>query len=204
MAKTVDARGLACPQPVLLAKKAIEENEEVKILVDNETAVENILRIAAKMNCKVQVSESQGNTREVMIKRSTETSVSVIAESEKACIADSVKNKRKVVIVLSDNCMGRGDDQLGDILIRSFLHTISEMSVKPAKIICYNAGVKLAAKGSSVIDDLRRLSEVGVEILVCGTCVKFYDIADQIGVGIISNMYDIADSLTNADHVLKP
>lgn len=69
MAKTIDARGLSCPHPVILAKKAIAENEEVTVLVDNDTAVENIRRLAEKTACGFSVTDKGGGTLEIALTR---------------------------------------------------------------------------------------------------------------------------------------
>jgi selenium metabolism protein YedF len=100
--------------------------------------------------------------------------------------------------------MGRGDDVLGDILIRSFVHTLLQLKPLPNTVICYNAGVKLAVKDSAVIDDLQQLSKDGVDILICGTCVNYFEIGDQVAAGHISNMYDIAETMAGAGRLLRP
>ena len=108
------------------------------------------------------------------------------------------------MVVLSDNRMGRGDDVLGDVLIRSFIHTLLQLKPLPDTIICYNAGVKLAAKDSAVLDDLQQLAQAGVDILVCGTCVNYFALGEQIAAGHISNMYDIAETMAGASRLLRP
>ena len=208
MKTTVDARGLACPQPVLLAKKAIAENEEVNVLVDNEIAVENIRRLAVKTACNFSVTEREGGVREIALVRTGATShppmdAGTVA-SELSCAVVPGKETGPVVVILSDNRMGRGDDVLGDILIRSFIHTLLQLKPLPETIICYNAGVKLAAKDSAVLDDLQQLAQAGVDILVCGTCVNYFGLGNQIAAGHISNMYDIAETMAGAARLLRP
>lgn len=203
----VDARGLACPQPVILAKKAIAENKEVTVLVDNAIAVENIRRLAEKTACDFSVTEKEGGTLEVALKR--KGAVGQIPEAsetvdELSCASVPEKGAGPFVVVLSDNRMGRGDDVLGDVLIRSFIHTLLQLNPLPDAIICYNAGVKLAAKDSVVLDDLRRLAQAGADILVCGTCVNYFALGDQIAVGHVSNMYDIAETMAGAARLLRP
>jgi selenium metabolism protein YedF len=108
------------------------------------------------------------------------------------------------VVILSDNHMGRGDDVLGDVLIRSFIHTLLQLKPLPDAIICYNAGVKLAVKDSPVLDDLQQLAQAGVDILVCGTCVNYFGLGDQVAAGHISNMYDIAETMAGAARLVRP
>ncbi|MCX5821640.1 MAG: sulfurtransferase-like selenium metabolism protein YedF [Deltaproteobacteria bacterium] len=208
MPVTVDARGFACPQPVLLAKKAIAENEEVTVIVDNEIAVENIRRMAAKAACGFSVTERERGIREIALVRTGAAGhppmdAGAIA-AELTCAVAPGKEAGPVVVILSDNRMGRGDDVLGNILIQSFIHTLLQLKPLPETIICYNAGVKLAMKDSAVLDDLQQLARAGVDILVCGTCVNYFGLGDQIAAGRISNMYDIAETMAGAARLLRP
>ncbi len=206
MPVVIDARGLGCPQPVIMAKKAIEENEQITVLVDNDTAVENIRRMAGKMACAFSAVKKEGSTWEIALAR-THADVQgpqSVPAGEISCGALSESGTGPLVVVLSDNHMGRGDDVLGDILIRSFVHTLLQLKPLPDTIICYNAGVKLAVKGASALDDLQQLEQNGVDILVCGTCVNYFVLGDQISVGHISNMYDIAETMAAAGRLVRP
>jgi selenium metabolism protein YedF len=100
--------------------------------------------------------------------------------------------------------MGRGDDTLGEVLIRAFIHTLSQRKPLPAAIICYNAGVKLTVKDSTVLEDLQQLSKAGVDIMVCGTCLNYFSLTDQIAAGRISNMYDILETMAGAARLVRP
>jgi selenium metabolism protein YedF len=214
MAVTIDARGLACPQPVIMARKAIEENEQneqITVLVDNDMAVENIRRLAVKMACGFSVTEEEGGIRNVALVRTGAIDETKggrgpsAREDDLSCAVDAgKKDTGPLVVILSDNRMGRGDDVLGDILIRSFVHTLLQLKPPPDKIICYNSGVKLAVKNSAVLDDLQQLAKDGVDILVCGTCVSYFELGDQIAAGHISNMYDIAETMAGAGRLLRP
>jgi selenium metabolism protein YedF len=151
------------------AKKAISANDEVTVIVDNETAVENIRRLADKSGCRFSVTEKEGGVREIVLVRTADAGPSEgvrAAEEEISCTAAPGKQAGLLVVVLSDNRMGRGDDTLGDILIRAFAHTLSQLKPLPATIVCYNAGVKLAVNDSAVLEDLQQLSKAGVDILV--------------------------------------
>jgi len=208
MPETIDARGLACPQPVIMAKKAIEENEQITVLVDNDMAVENIRRLALKMACGFSVTEKEGGIREIVLVRTGATSQTPIDSeaiaAEMSCAVVAGKETGPLVVILSDNHMGRGDDVLGDILIRSFVHTLLQLKPLPDTVICYNSGVKLVVKDSAVLDDLQQLAKDGVDILVCGTCVNYFEIGDQVAAGHISNMYDIAETMAGAGRLLRP
>lgn len=204
----IDARGLACPQPVILAKKSLAGNKEVTVLVDNAIAVENIRRLAGKTACSFSVADKGGGTLEITLARKGARVRGAVdpetADAELTCESAPERGRGPLVAVLSDNRMGRGDDVLGDILIRSFIHTLLELNPLPDTIICYNAGVKLAAEDSTVLDDLQQLAQAGVDIMVCGTCVNYFTLGEKIAVGHISNMYDIAETMAGASRLLRP
>ncbi|MDD5094339.1 MAG: sulfurtransferase-like selenium metabolism protein YedF [Dehalococcoidia bacterium] len=107
------------------------------------------------------------------------------------------------VLLIGSDTFGRGSDELGQLLMRSFLHTLNETSTLPDRIICLNSGAKLVVEGSQVLDDLCALSEKGIEILACGTCLGYYEIKDKVAVGRISNMYDIASALLGAGKIIE-
>jgi selenium metabolism protein YedF len=198
--KTVDARGLSCPQPVVLAKQALVTDEKIKVLVDNETALENVKRLGTKLGCDVKVDIGKDGSYEINLTRKAgwaETKADFIP----SCNAESPASG-PFVIVFSANTMGRGNDELGSVLIRAFLHTLSEQTQKPDVMIFYNTGVKLTVEGSDVLDDLKQLERSGAQLLVCGTCLNYFEIKEILAVGIVSNMYDIADTMSRAGRLL--
>jgi len=192
MSETVDARGLDCPQPVVLAKKALEKAVKVTVIVDNETARENVSRLAASQGCIVSVEEKE----EGVYLHLTRTSA-------KPQSSETLALSGPTVFLITSNTLGRGDDELGSILMRSFMHTLGEASSKPSRIIFINSGVKLVARGSEVLDDLRTLEKAGADILACGTCLGYYKLKEAVEVGHISNMYDITSALLEAGKVIS-
>jgi selenium metabolism protein YedF len=191
MAITVDARGLACPHPVVLTKKALEEADEVTTIVDNETAKENVSRLAASQGCQVSIEEKEEGIYLHLAKTATK-----LEES----LATPVSGP--TLLLIASNGLGRGDEELGDVLMRSFIHTLGEVTPKPNRIIFINSGVKLVTKGAEVIDDLHALEDQGVEVLACGTCLGYYNLKEAVEVGQVSNMYDIASALLQAGKVI--
>lgn len=192
MSETVDARGLDCPQPVVLAKKALEKAVKVTVIVDNETARENVSRLAASQGCIVSVEEKEDGVY-----------LHLTRTSAKPQSSETLTLSGPTVFLITSNTLGRGDDELGSILMRSFMHTLGEASSKPSRIIFINSGVKLVAKGSEVLDDLRTLEKAGAEILACGTCLGYYKLKEAVEVGHISNMYDITSALLEAGKVIS-
>jgi selenium metabolism protein YedF len=192
--KEIDCRGMACPQPVLTAKKALEEMEqgEFILIVDNPAARDNVERFAQSQGAIVGV-EQKGSEFHLHIHRRS------------ACeLAEPTKEPEKVVVYVNSNLLGVGEEALGAILMRSFLKTLLDLSPTPSKLIFINSGVRLTTEGSEVLETLKTLSEKGVNILSCGTCLDFYGLKEKLKVGIISNMYDIAQSLLEADRLIRP
>lgn len=195
--KRIDARGLACPQPVVLTKRELENADRVTVLVDDPVALENIKRLGETLGCEVHVEQTPAKTYEIHLKKSGQA-----PSPQKA--PGCAPAGGPFVIVFSSDKMGRGEDALGDVLVRAFIHTLCEQDIKPDKIIFYNTGVKLAAAGSETVDDLKRLAEADVELLVCGTCVNYFNLAGKIGAGKISNMYAIAETMSTAGRLVTP
>lgn len=108
-----------------------------------------------------------------------------------------------LVVAVSGDTMGRGDDELGQVLIRSFLHTLIEADPRPDTLIFFNSGVRLAVEGSQSLDDLRTLSGQGVQMLLCGTCLGHFGLKERVAVGEISNMYAISETMLQAEKVIN-
>lgn len=192
--KEIDCRGMACPQPVVTAKKALDESEGKGfiLIVDNLAARGNVERFARSQGAVVDVEE-KGNDFYLRIQKGS------------ACdLAASARKAEKVVVYINSNFLGVGEEALGTILMRSFLKTLLDLKPIPSKLIFINSGVRLSTEGSEVLETLKTLYEKGVEILSCGTCLDFYGLKAKLKVGIISNMYDIAQSLLDADRLIRP
>ena len=117
--------------------------------------------------------------------------------------ADVTPTTGAVVVAISSDRMGRGDDQLGEVLMRSFLHTLGEANHSPDTLIFFNSGVKLAVDESPVLEDLHRLETRGVKILLCGTCLGHFELKDKVAVGEISNMYAITETMLGSGGVVN-
>lgn len=109
---------------------------------------------------------------------------------------------RPVLLVPADT-FGRGEHpELGQLLCRNFFHALTEARPLPALVILLNSGAKLAVEGSPVLEDLRCLQDLGVRLLVCGTCLNHYGLKDRLAAGEISNMYEIAEALLAAPRIV--
>jgi len=202
MEKQIDCRGLACPQPVLETKKALEAPgmEEISVLVDNPSSKENVKRFAESQGHQVMISEEKG-VFQLKIKRGKgkEESESVGRKAENVQgVASS-----GVVLLIDADSFGRGSEELGKILMRAFLQTLEQSEVHPQKILLVNSGVKLACEGSEVLEDLQEFAAKGVELLSCGTCLDYFGIKKKLMVGRVTNMYEIINTLAQAGKLIK-
>jgi selenium metabolism protein YedF len=196
--KTVDCRGLACPQPVMATKKALAEPEEreVLVLVDNSAARENVSRFAGSQGHQTDVTEEKDYFA-VHIRKGES------AEKKEESFIAQTAIQGNLVFFIDGDSLGRGSEELGSILMRAFLHTLGEADIKPQKLILVNSGVKLACEGSPVLEDLQRIISAGVEILACGTCLNYFELKDKVRAGRISNMYEILSTLSQAGRTVK-
>jgi len=199
--KIVDARGLSCPQPVVLTKQALEANAGVKTIVDNQTALENVKRLAGKFGCDINVESKESGIYEIQMTRGADFNKH--QDFAVSCETGAASSGPFVIVVAEDK-MGRGDDELGTVLIKAFVHTVAGLGKKPDVMIFYNTGVRLTVQQSDVLDDLKQLESEGVQILVCGTCLNYFEIKDKLAAGVVSNMYDIVETMSSAGRLLVP
>ena len=192
--KIVDARKKPCPQPVIMTKKEADEGaEEITVIVDNETAKLNVTKLASQLRYSVTAENKEDGIYILLIKG---------AESkEQSEIVSKTQNKNIGYLITSDK-LGKGSDDLGRILMKSFLFTLSETKPYPDFLIFLNSGVKLTTEGSESIEDLIKLKEGRVEIVSCGTCLDFFEIKSKLQVGSVSNMYDIVDMISNSTNTV--
>lgn len=188
----VDAIGQVCPVPIIMTKNALKKIEEgkVEVSVDNKISLENLEKMSKEMGYAYNI-QSSGEIYRIVINKVKEN-VNIIEESD------------NTVVVISSQFMGSGDPELGKILMKGFIYTLSEMDFLPKTILLYNEGVKLAIEGSESLNDLLVLETRGVEILSCGTCLNFYGITEKLKAGTITNMYTIAEKQLRATKVIKP
>ena len=197
MTETVDARGLACPQPVILTRQAMEQAQHVVTLVDTASALANVSRLATKAGWSLQVVEHEGGHRLEMTRSET------LAPAPAPAVGRAEAVAGPLVLVISADQMGRGEPALGQVLMRSFFHTLTQIGPRPDTLILFNTGVRLACQGSPVLDDLGALEAAGTAVLVCGTCLNYLELESQRAAGQVSNMYDIAETMLRAGKVVN-
>ena len=194
--RIIDCCGLDCPEPVIRTKQALENNPgaAISIVVDNETARENVLRFARNQGRKAEWEEKNGlfnisitgDAKTIDQKKMNEVSTGLVENP---------------VLFFSNDQLGSGSRELGELLMRNFIYTLTKREVPPKALVFMNSGVKLCVEGSSSLEELRFFEDQGITILVCGTCLDYYEMKEKLLVGQVSNMYDIADLLLDADRV---
>ncbi len=197
----VNAMGDACPIPVVKTQKAMQElggAGTVETLVDNETAVQNLGKLAASRGCASKTEKLGENQYRVTI------TVGENAEANEQNPEYYTRGKPKTVAVLSSDKMGGGSDELGGALMKAFVYALSQQEALPDTILCYNGGAKLSCEGSESLEDLKAMAARGVEVLTCGTCLNFYGIKEKLAVGEVTNMYVIVEKLSGADRIIRP
>lgn len=196
----IDARGMACPLPVIKTKKALKENDSVTTIVDNDIATQNLKKLAEQLGLNYQREEiSKTHFVTIISKSGTEIEVTDAVETEQL-----IPEKIGYTVAIDTAVMGRGSDELGANLMKAFVYSLLEQDELPETIIFYNGGVKLAVEGSDVLDDLKQMAEQGVVIYACGACLNYYGLTEQLAIGEVTNMYRIVEMMSSAIKVVKP
>jgi selenium metabolism protein YedF len=203
--RVVDTKGQLCPAPLIAAKKALRETltgESFMVLTDNRTSFDNLSRFLKDNKADFQVSE----TGDVWTITVTKVSSDVIqTNAEEYCTPEiSHFEKGNFIVAITSDKMGDGDDDLGRLLITNFIKALKDLDKLPQHIVFYNKGVTLAVKDSPVIEHIKDLDKMGVEMHLCATCVNHYKLEDRVAVGTLSNMYSIAEIMASAGNIIKP
>jgi selenium metabolism protein YedF len=203
--KIVDTRGELCPAPLIATKRALKDlpdGDSISVLTDNVTSFNNVSRYLRDNKTPFTITEG-GGVWTLIVTRSGVFDESVKAEDY--CVPDVPHfTKGDFVVVISSDKMGDGDAELGQLLMGNFIKALKDLDTLPKKILFYNKGVTLAITDSPLINHIQDLEKMGVEILLCATCVNHYKIAEKTGAGILSNMFVIAEAMANAGNVVKP
>ncbi|MBU5460681.1 sulfurtransferase-like selenium metabolism protein YedF [Anaerostipes sp. MSJ-23] len=200
----VNAMGDTCPIPVIKTKKAIEGLNGagvVETLVDNEIAVQNLKKMADQKGYKASCEKLGDNQYKVKMTIGEAVEEKKEEFAKKSERSDSSEN---TVVVISSSKMGEGEEELGKVLIKGFIYALTQLDTLPKTMLFYNGGAFLTCEGSESLEDLKFLKEQGVEIFTCGTCLNYYGLTEKLQVGEITNMYVIAEKMTQADKVVKP
>lgn len=193
----IDARNLTCPKPVVLTLEALPKlmpGESLTVLVNDEVARGNLTRLASQKDCELSV-ESKGDHDALTLTPRSAVIAESPAEVEAQAYCDVPAKSGAVVFVDSDT-MGRGDEKLGHILMKGLIYALAHQDDVPKKMVFFNGGAHLTCEGSESLDDIRELESRGTTILTCGTCLDFYGIREKLAVGGVTNLYEIAKTLS--------
>lgn len=198
----VDAIGNQCPIPVVKATKALKELKGeglVEVHVDNEIAVQNLLRLAQSRN--LEASSEKVEEKHFIVNIMADESLPENEEEDVSCTLDS---RGDMVVVISSDRMGSGNDELGKVLMKGFIYAVSQLEQLPKAMLFYNGGATITVEGSASLEDLKNMEAQGVEIMTCGTCLDYYNLKDKLAVGTVTNMYSIVETMNSAGRILRP
>ncbi len=201
MTKTIDARGLACPAPVLMVKDLVEKDNpgELTVMVDNDASRENVTRFLTTRNYLVKADRQNGGF--LLLARHKDGGEQP-TEAPMPELVSCIGVRSKIVVLVTSAQLGRGDDRLGDKLMANYLKTLKEMGNDLWQLIFVNSGVQLTIDSSPVLAELQEYEKNGVIILACGTCLEHFHLTDCKKVGATTNMLDIVTAMQLADKVL--
>ena len=224
----INALGEACPLPVIKAKKALRENSEIVIAVDNEIATQNLKKMGLQLGFQVEVTQESDKVYYVAIfgkdaypQEESYMEEDFYLQGESYTKGDSNPeeepytrresnqeraphfHKKPYIVVIASKTMGAGNDELGQTLLKAFIYSLTEQDVLPTHMLFYNEGAKLTTDYSPVLQDLETLNNANVEILTCGACLDYFDLKEKLVVGEVTNMYRILE-LMSRTHVVRP
>jgi len=197
--RTLDCRGMSCPQPVIRTKEALEELAQgwLRVVLDNEASCTNVRRFAEGLGHLVREERSQG-LYQVRIRKGAGASA-----ADPTPVVCETPEKRQVVVYVASEGIGRGDEALGKKLMAAYLDTLAQFAKDISHVVLINAGVKLAVEGSPVLEQIQEMERMGARVLSCGTCLNHFGVADRLRVGSVSNMLAILEVLSGAGKVMS-
>ena len=203
----IDMTGKACPMPVVEAKKALASPQTQGIImkVDNMIAVQNLDKMAISREYLLSHKEENG-IFEVTIKKDEglqKYGKQPLAERKTADEPEQPLPGKTLVVLIGNDVLGGGEEELGKILMKSFIYSLAALEDAPSAVIFMNRGAYLTAEGSNTISDLKALEEKGTEILTCGTCLNYYNLTDSLEAGSITDMYGIVERMALADSIIN-
>jgi selenium metabolism protein YedF len=192
----IDARGKACPQPVLMTKNALENMNEgvLTIIVDNFASKENVTKFLQTNGYTYELTEKNGDFY-------IDTAIGYECKINISKNDTKKTDSQNIVLYIASDVIGTGSDDLGAILMEGFIENIKEMDTLPKTIIFVNAGVFLTTKNEKTVNSLKELHNV--EILSCGTCLNHFKLEKELKIGEITDAYKVMVRLFEADNVIR-
>jgi selenium metabolism protein YedF len=206
--------GQPCPIPVVKAKGVLSEQgaEGVIVLVDNIVAVQNLEKMAKGTGRGFSYADEGTAASGAQVYRVTIVNGSGDAQSAGEPAGEPRKASgvsvpsgdggKGPVVLITAVSMGRGSEELGQLLIKGFIFSLSQLNPPPEAVIFLNGGARLTTEGASPVSDLKALEEKGTGIYTCGTCANFYKLTEHLAVGSIVDMMNIVTRLSKASSVI--
>ncbi len=187
----IDVRGLDCPEPLIRVKKFLDANpgKTFDILLDSPVSCGNVSRFLKSVSREFDSLDESGYVR--------------FAVKGDSAASSSLQPSAPITAVISAETIGRGDEVLGRVLMHAYLKTLPQLHGSVSAVVFLNGGVKLACSGSEFLNALTELSGAGVELLVCGTCLDYFGLIDELKIGTVSNMFEICSVVANSAHVIN-
>ncbi len=195
----LDARGMPCPKPVIMTKKAVDEGlGPFEVVVDSRVSETNVKRFLESRGYMVSSTEGPAGTftLECLPPGGKKENVPDHLLSE---LREKSQKNETVTVLVTSSVLGKGDDLLGEALMKAFLDALAGSLEFKGTIALMNSGVLLALAENSASESLRLLENGGCRLLVCGTCTNHYGITDNVSVGNVSNMFEIAEAVLSSD-----
>lgn len=193
----IDARNITCPKPVIMTLQALKDlpaGESLEVLVNDETAVGNLTRLATEKHCTLTMDERGDDTAMILV---PEGAVEVGSAEEEAAEICDLPATGSQVFAFGSASMGSGDPELGKILVKGLIYALSQQDQVPSTCLFYNDGAQLTCEGSESVDDIRELEARGCTILTCGTCLDYHKMRESLAVGGVTNLYEIAQIMSS-------
>lgn len=193
----IDARNLTCPKPVILTLEALPklaQGEALEVVINDVVALGNLTRLADEKNCELTTTKDGEDT--VMTFAPREAVAASASAATEASLFCNIPERSATVVAVDAEFMGRGDDELGHILMKGLIYALAHQESVPETMLFYNGGAHLTCEDSESLEDIKELEVRGTKILTCGTCLDFYGIKDKLAVGEVTNLYAIAEIIS--------
>ena len=194
----IDCRNLACPEPVIRTKNALEglkKGEKLEILVNSIAPKENISRFLKNQNVEFSIEQNGAETKITAVKGESKLELANFDEF----VCEITPKAKKTVVYLNEEYAGSGD--VGVSLLAKFLGALLQVE-KPEYVICVNYAVKMTTnRAHPSFKPLKDLEAAGVKILSCGSCLEAYKLVSDLSVGEMSNAYEVMQILTTHEQI---
>ncbi|MEA5069706.1 MAG: sulfurtransferase-like selenium metabolism protein YedF, partial [Christensenellaceae bacterium] len=190
------------PMPVVNARRALADPDvdAVCVLVDNKIAGQNLEKMASQLGYACSFERRDGHYR-VIVARDRDAAFAPIAETSNQ--PKPARASAGATVLIARDALGGGSEELGRLLMKGFIFSLTELDPPPREVIFINGGAHLTSEGANTLPDLMALVEKGARIYTCGTCLNYYGLMDHLAVGEVADMMRIAGMLNGAARLIS-